>query len=71
MKNQKAVEWLAKKIEKLVIPTGSELAIKKLVEKAKEMEKHQRQEDANYGYSQGWADGNEAKEPMKPTCKLE
>jgi hypothetical protein len=36
-----AVEWLAKKIGKLVIPTGSELAIEKLVQQAKEMERKQ------------------------------
>jgi hypothetical protein len=36
---------------------------------AKEMEKEQRQEDTNYGYSQGWDDGNQKKEPMKPELK--
>jgi hypothetical protein len=41
MKKQTAVEWLAKKIGKLVIPTGSELAIEKLVQQAKEIEKQQ------------------------------
>jgi hypothetical protein len=39
------------------------------IEKAKEMEKHQRQEDTNYGYSQGWDDGNQNKEPMRPELK--
>jgi hypothetical protein len=38
---QTAVEWLAKKIGKQVIPTGSKLAIEKLIEKAKELEKQQ------------------------------
>jgi hypothetical protein len=39
------------------------------IDKAIEMEKHQRQEDTNYGYSQGWDDGNENKEPMRPELK--
>ena len=30
------------------------------------MESKQRQEDTNYGYSQGWDDGNQNKEPMRP-----
>ncbi len=36
---------------------------------AKEMELQQRQEDTNHGYSQGWDDGNQNKEPMKPELK--
>jgi len=40
-----------------------------IFEKAKEMEKEQRQEDTNYGYSQGWDDGNQNKEPMRPEVK--
>jgi hypothetical protein len=40
-----------------------------IFEQAKEMEKEQRQEDTNYGYSQGWDDGNENKEPMRPELK--
>jgi hypothetical protein len=43
--------------------------IQRLLKEAKEMEKHQRQEDTNYGYSQGWDDGNQNKEPMKPELK--
>ena len=39
------------------------------IEKAKEIEKEQRQEDTNYGYSQGWDDGNQNKEPMRPELK--
>jgi hypothetical protein len=39
------------------------------IDKAIEMEKKQRQEDTNYGYSQGWDDGNQNKEPMKPELK--
>jgi hypothetical protein len=33
------------------------------------MELHQRQEDTNHGYSQGWDDGNQNKEPMRPELK--
>jgi len=40
-----------------------------LFEQAKEMEKEQRQEDTNYGYSQGWDDGNQNEEPMRPELK--
>jgi hypothetical protein len=40
-----------------------------LFDQAKEMELQQRQEDTNYGYSQGWDDGNQKKEPMKPELK--
>jgi hypothetical protein len=40
-----------------------------IFEQAKEMEKEQRQEDTNYGYSQGWDDGNQNKEPMRPELK--
>jgi hypothetical protein len=39
------------------------------IDKAIEMEKKQRQEDTNYGYSQGWDDGNQNKEPMRPELK--
>jgi hypothetical protein len=43
--------------------------IQRLLKEAKEMEKKQRQEDTNYGYSQGWDDGNQNKEPMRPELK--
>ncbi len=33
---------------------------------AKEMEAKQRQEDTNHGYSQGYDDGAQGKEPMQP-----
>jgi len=37
-----------------------------LFEKAKEMEAKQRQKDTNHGYSQGYDDGAQGKEPMQP-----
>jgi len=37
-----------------------------LFEKAKEMEAKQRQEDTNNGYSQGYDDAAQGKEPMRP-----
>jgi hypothetical protein len=40
-----------------------------IFEQAKEMELKQRQEDTNHGYSQGWDDGNQNKEPMRPELK--
>jgi hypothetical protein len=51
---------------------GSVVAYSQVVadlEKLKEMEKEQRQEDTNYGYSQGWDDGNQNQEPMRPELK--
>jgi hypothetical protein len=38
-------------------------------EQAKEIEKEQRQEDTNHGYSQGWDDGSQNLEPMRPEVK--
>ncbi len=61
-----AVEWL---VEQLDLKNTFALNTHKLIDKAKEMEKHQRQEDTNYGYSQGWDDGNQNKEPMRPELK--
>ena len=52
--------------------TGFDYGLKKakqLAEELLEMEKEQRQEDTNYGYSQGWDDGNQNKEPMRPEFK--
>jgi hypothetical protein len=62
-----AVEFLASVLSQ----TGpiTEDDFNSLVEQAKEMEKEQRQEDTNYGYSQGWDDGNQNKEPMRPELK--
>lgn len=39
--------------------------------KAKEMEEKQRQEDTNHGYSEGYDDGINGEEPMKPVLKSE
>ena len=47
----------------------NQLLLEDIALRAKEMEKHQRQEDTNYGYSQGWDDGNQNKEPMRPELK--
>jgi len=57
--NQTAVEWL----ESLYYP---EYIPKHILEQAKEMEAKQRQEDTNHGYSQGYDDGAQGKEPMQP-----
>lgn len=69
MKTEKqltAVEWL-EKISNGGLVTKS--YFNELLQQAKEMELQQRQEDTNYGYSQGWDDGNQNKEPMKPELK--
>jgi hypothetical protein len=63
-----AVEWLINEIDMQY----HDINIKRkewMIDKAKEMELHQRQEDTNYGYSQGWDDGNQNKEPMRPELK--
>ncbi len=60
---QTAVEWLVNELFGTII-IGNE-ALKK-IEQAKEMEAKQRQEDTNHGYSQGYDDGAQGKEPMQP-----
>jgi hypothetical protein len=62
-----AVEWFANRISHGGLVSKKQFD--ELLEQAKEMEKHQRQEDTNYGYSQGWDDGNQNKEPMRPELK--
>ncbi len=47
-----AVEWLINHIDIKSIDNTD-----KYINQAKEMEKQQRQEDTNYGYSQGYEDG--------------
>lgn len=60
-----AVEWLEEKLKANPFRIEND----KLWNEAKEMELKQRQEDTNYGYSQGWDDGNQNKEPMRPELK--
>jgi hypothetical protein len=60
-----AVEWL---VEEFDLNMQDNFFMTN-IQQAKEMEKHQRQEDTNYGYSQGWDDGNQNKEPMRPELK--
>jgi hypothetical protein len=61
---QTAVEWLIEEMHKNIdwIPIPMQ-------EQAKEIEAKQRQEDTNHGYSQGYDDGAEGAEPMKPEIK--
>jgi len=63
-----AVEWLIDEID-MQYPDINIKRKEWMIDKAKEMEKKQRQEDTNYGYSQGWDDGNQNKEPMRPELK--
>jgi hypothetical protein len=60
-----AVEWFEDRLTLFY----DDAYIQRLLKEAKEMEKKQRQEDTNYGYSQGWDDGNQNKEPMRPELK--
>jgi hypothetical protein len=62
-----AVEWLVEQLDVETVLTRRQLS--DVINQAKEMEKEQRQEDTNYGYSQGWDDGNQNKEPMRPELK--
>jgi hypothetical protein len=62
-----AVEWLQEQYNQC--PKYEEKIHDEDWDKALEMEKEQRQEDTNYGYSQGWDDGNQNKEPMRPELK--
>jgi len=68
MKQQTSVEWLINEID-MQYPHINVKSKEWMIDKAKEMEKKQRQEDTNYGYSQGWDDGNQNKEPMRPELK--
>jgi hypothetical protein len=58
-----AVDWLVEQYKKV---GGISIS---MAEIAKEMEKEQRQEDTNHGYSQGWDDGSQNLEPMRPEVK--
>jgi hypothetical protein len=60
--NQTVVEWLEDNIERDM----DYLEILFLIKHAKSMEAKQRQEDTNNGYSQGYDDGIQDKEPMQP-----
>lgn len=62
--NQTAVEWLVETVEKNHHKPIKELFV--YIKQAKEMEAKQRQADTNYGYSQGYDDGAQGKEPMQP-----
>ncbi len=68
-----AVEYLHSEYKRIlgsVLVTPQQvIEMSDALEKTKEMEKKQRQEDTNYGYSQGWDDGNQNKEPMRPELK--
>ena len=63
---QTAVEWL---FEKLWNTGKDKFTWYAILKQALEMEKEQRQEDTNYGYSQGWDDGSQNLEPMRPEVK--
>jgi len=76
MKTEKqltAVEWLHSEYERIlgsVLVTPQQIIeMSDALENGKEIEKEQRQEDTNYGYSQGWDDGNQNEEPMRPELK--
>ena len=68
--NQTAVEWLHSEYMRIFgelnPSTGKLYEIAYALEQAKEMEAKQRQADTNHGYSQGYDDGTQGKEPMQP-----
>jgi hypothetical protein len=61
-----AVGWL---VEKFMTENTTKEGWHEIFEQAKSMEKEQRQEDTNYGYSQGWDDGSQNVEPMRPEVR--
>jgi hypothetical protein len=67
--NQTAVDYfefeLKDKLGQIIINQNWQL-LENIIEQAKEMEAKQRQEDTNHGYSQGYDDGAQGKEPMQP-----
>jgi hypothetical protein len=64
-----AVEWFNQQLVDRQNGNGDSRSRDEIFQQAKVMELQQRQEDTNYGYSQGWDDGNQKKEPMKPELK--
>jgi hypothetical protein len=71
---QTAVEWFVEELNKSIGLTkfveecdeAYKNEILTIIQQAKEMEANQRQEDTNHGYSQGYDDGAQGKEPMEP-----
>jgi hypothetical protein len=67
--DQTAVEWFVGQMFLQGYLNDSPMTIVNInhfVRQAKEMEAKQRQEDTNHGYSQGYDDGAQGKEPMQP-----
>jgi hypothetical protein len=66
-----AVEWLGHEINKIYTEFPDQLFydVALLLQKAKEMEAKQRQEDTNNGYAQGYDDAAQGKEPMRPEIR--
>jgi hypothetical protein len=67
--NQTAVDYfefeLKDKLGQIIINQNWQL-LENIIEQAKQMEAKQRQADTNHGYSQGYDDGAQGKEPMEP-----
>jgi hypothetical protein len=61
-----AVKWLKIQIINQTKIMGLELNIDGFFEEAFKIEAKQRQEDTNHGYSEGYDDGAQGKEPMRP-----
>ncbi len=67
--NQTAVEWFVEEMFKQGYFYDKPMTVVNInyfANIAKEMEAKQRQEDTNHGYSQGYDDGVQGKEPMQP-----
>lgn len=63
---QTALEWFAQELYEKFEMKGDGYIFDQIFNRAKEMEANQRQQDTNHGYAQGYDDGAEGKEPMKP-----
>ena len=67
--NQTAVEWFVEEMFKQGYFNDKPMTVANInyfANIAKSMEAKQRQEDTNHGYSQGYDDGTQGKEPMQP-----
>jgi hypothetical protein len=67
--NQTAVEWFVEEMFNQGYLNDKPMTVANInyfVNIAKSMEVKQRQEDTNNGYSQGYDDGIQGKEPMQP-----
>lgn len=64
--NSKVIELMKQREQGKIDVINFRNELDQVFERVKEMEKNQRQLDTNFGYVQGYNDGAEGLEPMKP-----